>query len=232
MKIAVTDCGREAKQQIYVDWLRSFRPEADVITVSYRDGNTKLAGFDGLVLTGGEDVDPALSKASPVAAVEAFDRRRDDFEFEMLHQAMGSAMPVFGICRGLQVANVFFGGTLIADLPTAGYRPHTAERGATELRHSIDTADGSLLRSITGSVRGEINSYHHQAVLLPAKELTVSGYSEDRVAEALEWKQKEGRPFLLLVQWHPERMTDRTNPFTHAVASAFFTEAEQYQTQS
>jgi putative glutamine amidotransferase len=228
MKIAVTDCGNAEKQRIYVEWLRSYRPEAEIITLSYRDDGVSLTGCDGLVLTGGEDVDPALSKAAPAELVETTDRRRDDFEFALLQQSMDAALPVFGICRGLQVANVFFGGTLIADLPSAGFQRHTAAKGSPALRHTVQVRDGSLLRAVTSAAAGDVNSYHHQSVLAPADVLTVSATSDDGVVEALEWKEPNARPFLLLVQWHPERMTDRANPFTSAVVSAFFAETEQY----
>lgn len=231
MKIAVSDCGRIEKQQIYVEWLRSFQPDAEFISVSYRNGATDISGYDGLVLSGGEDVDPELSKASPTTLVEAIDRRRDDFEMDLLRQAMQHALPVLGICRGLQVANVYFGGTLIADLPSAGFQNHTAKKGDPPLQHRIEVNEGSLLHSITGVTAGEINSFHHQSVLVPAKELVVTGSSQDGVVESMEWKTPEGKPFLLLVQWHPERMTDRSNPFTSAVASAFFSETEQYHRQ-
>jgi putative glutamine amidotransferase len=228
MKIAVTDCGREVKQSVYLDWLRSYQPEAEFVTVSYGNERNSLADFDGLVLTGGEDVDPALSKAAPLELVEAVDRKRDDFEYDLLRQSSECAMPVLGICRGLQVTNSYFGGTLVADLPEAGYQPHTAANGDPELRHTITVTAGSLLHSVAGTGSGEVNSYHHQSVLQPADVLTVSAVSPDGVPEALEWKEKQGRPFLLLVQWHPERMRERSNPFTSAVAAAFFTATEQY----
>jgi putative glutamine amidotransferase len=183
------------------------------------------------VLTGGEDVDPALSLAAPAALVEETDRRRDDFEFAMLRQAQDAQLPVLGICRGLQVANVFFGGTLIADLPAAGFQRHSPAVKGENLRHAVTVTEGSMLQRVTGAMRGEVNSFHHQAVLRAAEELTVTARSEDNVAEAMEWKEPDGRPFLLLVQWHPERMTDRENPFTDAVAEAFFTGTEQYQSK-
>ena len=228
MKIAVTDTGRPVKQQLYLDWLRSFDGAAELVNISFSSAEKDLSGFDGLVLTGGEDVDPSLSKAVPVELVEEFDRRRDDAEFQLLEQAMKMKVPILGICRGLQVTNVYLGGTLIADLPAAGYRPHTAEKDEPVLQHTVRAAEGSILNRITQSGNGRVNSYHHQAVLECGAGLWVTGNSEDGVAEALEWKEPAGRSPLLLVQWHPERMTERKNPFTTAVGSFLFTEAKKF----
>ncbi len=228
MKIAVSDTGREDKQKLYVDWLQSANPHAELVLASYKNNFTGLDGFDGLVLTGGQDVDPALSQAIPVELVEKFDRQRDDFEFRLLEQGLGKKMPIFGICRGMQVTNVFLGGSLVADLKTAGFQDHTAKNNGPELRHSIHVNDGTMLGKITGTVVGEINSYHHQSVLNVADELIPSGYSDDNVIESLEWKDKKDRSFLLLVQWHPERMKDKENPFTGNIVSAFFTEAQKF----
>ncbi|HAP35359.1 MAG TPA: hypothetical protein DCQ28_05235, partial [Bacteroidetes bacterium] len=79
MKIAVSDSGNEGKQKIYLKWLQMFSPDAELVVVSYRKGSNSLKGIDGLVLTGGEDVDPELSKAMPVELVQERDRQRDDF---------------------------------------------------------------------------------------------------------------------------------------------------------
>ncbi len=228
MKIAVTDTGRPVKQKLYMDWLQSFDPNAELVNVSYNDGDSDISGFDGLVLTGGEDVDPLLSKASPITLVESIDRRRDDVEFQLLEQAMKFKMPILGICRGLQVTNVFLGGTLIADLPSAGYRAHTAAADEPVMHHTVRVSDDSLLQRMTRMKHGRVNSYHHQAVMECAGELVVSGQSEDGVTEAMEWKEKAGRSPLMLVQWHPERMMDRSNPFTTAVGSFVFAEAKKF----
>ncbi len=228
MRIAVTDTGRPAKQQQYLDWLRTFDPTAELVNISFDSSVQDLSGFDGLVLTGGEDVDPALSKAAPVELVEEFNRQRDDAEFRFLEQAMTMRMPILGICRGLQLTNVFLGGTLIADLPAAGYRPHTAAKDEPVLQHTVRVDEGTLLHQITHSVNGRINSYHHQAALQCGDGLRVSGRSEDGVTETLEWIEPAGRSPLLLVQWHPERMKEQMNPFTTAIGSFLFKEAQNY----
>lgn len=227
MKIAVTDTGKLEKQKLYMDWLRNFSKTAELNIFSYKDSQHDLSDFDGLVLTGGEDVDPALSKAVPNDLVEPFNRKRDDFEFRMLDSAMSNRIPILGICRGLQISNVFFGGTLIADLRYAGYQHHTAQKNDPELRHGITVREGSLLQTVTGSIGGEVNSYHHQSVHDVADDLFTAGWSSDNVIESLEWKEKTKTPFLLLVQWHPERMKDRSNPFTKELGTTFFSEVQK-----
>lgn len=222
MRIAITDCCNEGKMTRYLEWLRSFSATAEIVVLSHKKDGTELIGFDGLVLSGGEDVDPVLSKAEPRSLVQTTDRERDDFEIAVLGSAMQNALPVLGICRGMQLANVYFGGTLVADLPDAGYLRHSASAGQPPVSHDIMIRRGTLLHTLTGRTAGEINSYHHQSVKQCAADLTISAESPDGVPEAAEWKQPAGRPFLLLVQWHPERMTDRTNPLTTAVGEAFF----------
>ena len=228
MKIAVTDTGKPEKQKLYMDWLQSFDPDAQLVVASYRNDFKAMSGYDGLVITGGEDVDPRLSKATPVELVESIDRKRDDFEFMMLKNAIEKKIPILGICRGLQVANVFFGGTLVADLPESGYERHTAKKNEPELYHEISVNEGSLMQSVVKVSGGKVNSYHHQSVRVIADDLTASGYSGDDVIEAMEWKEKEGKQFLMLVQWHPERMADKTNPFTTNIGSAFLAETKKY----
>lgn len=222
MRIAVTDTGRKEKQKLYLDWLQSFEPSAELVVVSHRNGKSGLADFDGLVLTGGEDVDPGFSKAEPLALVGATDTQRDTFEFEMLEQAFKEKIPVLCICRGLQVANVHLGGTLIADLQHAGYAKHDVQEGEPVIRHSVSVEAASLMHGITGVLSGEINSYHHQAVNKIAESLIPSSFSGDGVIESLEWKEKNGKSFFLAVQWHPERMRDAQNPFTATICASFF----------
>lgn len=227
MKIAVTHCGNEKKHPMYVEWLRSFDPAVELVTIAADRAEDLPDDADGLVLTGGDDVDPLFSKAEPVHLVQSVDTKRDRFEFAVLQRAFDRRLPVLGICRGMQVINVHLGGTLVADLHHDGYGKHETGSGEPEVWHQVTVDISTLLGKINGSSIGNVNSYHHQAVKILAPGLIVSSRSDDGVAESVEWKEKQHRPFMVAVQWHPERMTDRTNPLTGAVARAFFDAAKK-----
>jgi putative glutamine amidotransferase len=165
-----------------------------------------LAGADGLLLTGGEDMDPAWYQAEPSPHLYPPSRERDLFELALFAAARQRELPILGICRGIQVINVAMGGTLYQDLPTE--RPSTIEHNATQPRdarvHSVRLAPGSRVAAALGSAPLSVNSFHHQAILDLASGLTASGWTEDDLIEAVE--TGAGAPWLLAVQWHPEEM--------------------------
>ena len=158
----------------------------------------------GLVLTGGEDVDPALYGQTPHPTVTGVHRRRDDVEIAALHAALARGMPVLAICRGVQLLNVALGGTLYQDLPSQreGQLVHEQEAPVSHRWHHATVLAGSGLEAIFGSRELFINSFHHQGidVLAPALEATV--WAEDGLVEGVEGKDY---PWLFGVQWHPER---------------------------
>jgi putative glutamine amidotransferase len=224
MLIGVTDTlGSEHKFQKYLDWLQHGSKDVKTLTLSYKLDNIEaLKRCDGLVLTGGHDVDPALyGGSSQHPKIVDVDRKRDDFEFQALECAMNANLPVLGICRGLQLANVFFGGTLIPDLEERGYRSHLSQQDTMEYSHPVVVEERSKLCEIANCEAGIINSSHHQAALIPGKGLQVVGRSDDGVIEAMELTEHGSIPFFLLVQWHPERMKDAENPFTTNIRKGF-----------
>jgi putative glutamine amidotransferase len=208
--------------QMYIDFLYRFDQTIRIRVLSPRDTNSAEVGqCDGIMLTGGDDVHPArYGRQDLLPVVQKPDEARDAFEFSVVERALRKGTSILGICRGLQVMNVFLGGTLHGDLEQAGFRRHSSTVGVA-CEHRIHTVTGTQLEQQVVALQGTVNSYHHQAADQTAPSLTVSALSPDRVVEALEWKDPLGKGFLLLVQWHPERMTEEKNPFMRRVGAAF-----------
>jgi putative glutamine amidotransferase len=223
MIIGLTDTmGAERKWQQYIDWLLRGNPSLRWKKLSYKlDNLSLLKECDGLVLTGGGDVDPVLYGGNVNhPKVYGVDRKRDDFERSAIDVALQSGIPVLGICRGLQIANVHFGGTLVEDLAEHGHPLHETNN-EYEQRHDIVVEQNSLLSQTTQRLNGNVNSYHHQAAAEAGKGLRVAARSNDGVIEAMELDTSSAKQFFLLIQWHPERMKDFENPFSHNVLQQF-----------
>lgn len=210
----------------YCDALRE--AGAEPVLVSPVAPCPPLLDFDGLLLTGGGDVQPAMYGGESPLAVEV-DVERDALENALVRRARRDQVPTFCICRGLQIANVAFGGTLLADLPD-----HFG--GAATIRHNVQNPDGrtergvisehivaigreTLLRRIIGTDQLVTGARHHQAVDRCAGDLRVAGRTPDGIVEALE--ARFDSPFWLAVQWHPESTRDLDAGASRALFSAF-----------
>jgi putative glutamine amidotransferase len=178
-----------------------------------------LADVDGLLLTGGDDVAPARYGEAPHATVVEAEPGRDDFEIALVKTARERHLPIFAICRGIQVLNVACGGTLVQDIPSQvpGALSHSLKVPPNEpytLAHEVWLEKTSLLSNLMGErLSGgdscDVNSRHHQAVKDVARGFTVTATAPDGVIEAIE---DPGEGFCLGVQWHPENFW-RTGEF-------------------
>jgi putative glutamine amidotransferase len=164
-----------------------------------------LDGFDGLLLPGGGDLDPALYGAPQHPLIDNVDPQRDHLELELSRLAALHRVPFLGICRGIQTMNVALGGTLYPDIRSE--RPEALKHDCFEdaprshLAHTVEVRADSQLARIFGTTRVEVNSGHHQAIRQPAAGVKVTAIAPDGVIEALELQD---HPFGLAVQWHPE----------------------------
>ena len=185
---------------------------------------------DGILFSGGEDLQPALYGKPEY--VEAFGLKeiipeRDQFEYEVLEKALGSGKPVLGICRGLQLINVYLGGTLVPDIPTLLHSDGHGKKNGLDRTHQIQVEPGTLLHSICGQDQGLVNSAHHQSAGSPADSLKITAVSDPGIVEAMEWKEPEAKSWLLMVQWHPERMSDLSSPFSAFIKNTFLDAAKR-----
>jgi putative glutamine amidotransferase len=186
-----------------------------------RDTLASLRGrFDGLLLTGGGDVDPARYGERPIPETEPPSHPRDEVEISIVADALAERIPVLGICRGIQLLNVARGGTLYQDIRVQipGARNHNLNNRVRGIRtHPVSITPGSLLASVTGVTEHTVNSFHHQALKDPGTGVSIIARAPDGVAEALEIADYS---FALAVQFHPERMYT-TDPVTRRLFEAF-----------
>lgn len=159
----------------------------------------------GLVLSGGEDVEPSRYGEAPIPELGEVNPARDEMEWRALDVALSLDMPVLGICRGMQLLNVFLGGTLYQDLPTQREEvlSHDQEAPWGHHHHHVQCTEGSHLQRVLGDcVPLEINSFHHQAVKDLAPGVRCTAQAEDGLIEGIE---SERHRWVVGVQWHPER---------------------------
>ena len=164
--------------------------------------------LDGFLLSGGDDVDPALYGERGTIKLGTVNPRRDNFEMELTRYVMeNTSKPVLGICRGIQVLNVAMGGSLHIDLPDAGKLCHTLWMYPRNVRsHCVQVKPDTRMSQIMGEGRGVVNSFHHQGLKDVAQGFIVSAVSpEDAVVEAVELP---GDRFCVGVQWHPEELLE------------------------
>ena len=172
--------------------------------------------LDGLLLSGGEDVDPIYFNEEPLPGLGEVSPERDHFEITLSQAFLKANKPILAICRGCQVLNIAVGGDIYQDLPSQRKEliQHMQRAPKSFPTHQIQVVEGSLLHKIVGSKTYRVNSFHHQAVRRVVSPFFVTATAKDGVIEAFESKE---HTFVLGVQWHPEGMARR-----EAIAQHFF----------
>lgn len=161
--------------------------------------------LDGLLLTGGRDVEARRYGAVPALEAEAPEAERDEWEISLLGSALAARLPVLAICRGAQLLNVVRGGTLVQHLPSLSSLVHRQADRHMQFAHSVALKPGSMLASIVGRSELGVNSLHHQAVDKLGSGLNAVAWSGDGVVEAVEGRHPDR---VVGVQWHPELLAE------------------------
>jgi len=209
MRIAISvsrkEKGKGSKSPYFQALVEAGAPPEELSLIAAGDP-ARAQDFDGILFAGGGDVDPSFYGEQTKHESVHTDRARDEFELALLDEVLAARLPILGICRGIQMINVKFGGTLYQDLKgdTTIEQEHKQQGDRANPTHSVTLTDpeSRLAGAFQGSCR--VNSLHHQAIKRLGHGLKVTAHSEDGLVEAVE--AADDYPFLLAVQWHPEEM--------------------------
>jgi putative glutamine amidotransferase len=213
IRICFSKASGKKTYSFYTKWLSSYDNNiecVDLWPLSIEKALHELEKSDGLILVGGPDVQPAYYHKPEELKRCVVEAKRDTFDFALIKKANELKIPVLGICRGLQVLNIAFGGSLVVDIPAdIGVKVSHKSVGEERCNHKINILHSSVLGKIINDSIGIANSYHHQAIEKLADCFKIIAFAEDGIPEAIEWKEPAGKPFLMAVQWHPEKATQK-----------------------
>jgi putative glutamine amidotransferase len=205
-RIGITSC---SKNRDYEESVR--RAGGNPVILDWRvlkNAAEALASVDGVVMTGGPDINPVeYGEERQPNVLSIADPTRDRFELELAHTALTSDAPLLAICRGMQVLNVAAGGSLVQDIPSSvpGALSHQVGEPKNAIAHAVRIAPGSRVARLLGATEARVNSRHHQAIKRVGEGLLVTATSPDGVVEAVE---KPGARFCVAVEWHPENFVE------------------------
>jgi putative glutamine amidotransferase len=192
--------------------------------------SSHLRSLDGLVLTGGIDVDPAVYGAERHVKVKEVSRGRDEMELALVHAALERDLPVLAICRGHQLLNVAFGGTLLQHIDSGEHRADYRTEGYPSRWHTVQLLEDSRLAGLFGAAGFEINSRHHQAVRAAelGAGLRAVGFADEHGDTLVEAMESTQHSWVVGVQWHPERLEEHRpafHPLQRKLFAAFVAQA-------
>jgi putative glutamine amidotransferase len=223
--IGVTTQISEKKVHVNRDYMQAIMEAGGIpIAIPFLSNRTELQqlvhALDGLLLSGGEDIDPQIYDEDPHPALDELAPERDNLEMRVLGLFLEQDKPIFAICRGCQVLNVEMDGDLYQDLPSqkSPSMNHNQKAPRDYAYHSISIKQESLLFRVLQEEKIRVNSYHHQAAKQVKAPLVVSAWASDGVIEAIE---STTHTYVLGVQWHPESMAVANDPHAKRLFLAF-----------
>lgn len=227
MKIGISKS--DSKIDIYLAWLDSYKIEYELLDYHHpEEGFEKFKSCSGLLLTGGGDVYPELYCDWDTAETKGtYKPERDGFELQLIESALKNKIPILAICRGLQLLNVYFRGSLIFDIWDTRKINHGKTPDNKDRVHGITIFKDTLLHKITGEEKAEVTSAHHQAIDRLGEGLMINARSEDGIIEGIEFIDKNNKSFLIGIQWHPERYKNFREKTSENILKAFISEAEK-----
>lgn len=177
--------------------------------------------IDGLLLTGGGDIDPTLFGEEPHIRLGSIVPERDTFEMQLVQKMLEKNKPILGICRGAQILSIAAGGDMYQDIysqSTEQLLQHDQQAPNWYGSHFVQVTEGSILRNIAGVEKFKVNSFHHQAVRNVPNGFLVSGLASDGIIEAFE---SEKHSFVMGIQWHPESLLWKDDMVSAAIFKSF-----------
>lgn len=228
MKIGLSKT--ESRFEKYTGWLEKFNIAYETLDYDdHENGLKKINDCNGLILTGGIDIFPELYCDWDTPETKGtYNSQRDGFELKLFEKAVERKMPVLAICRGLQIVNVYYRGSLIFDLGEIRNVDHKKISKTEDRIHDIIIFENTLLYEITGVTKTFVNSSHHQAIDRMGEDLKMNCKSSDGIIEGIEYSDKDNKPFFLGIQWHPERFLNHDEPASKNILQRFITESENY----
>ncbi len=228
--ISATDKSPASAPSTYINSVRRAGgvPLVIPMTTDKEQLEAVLATVDGIIMTGGEDIDPLKYYGEePVRAQGEIVPYRDEFDCMLIKMAVEKGLPLLGICRGEQLLNVVFGGTLYQDIPSQAkdsYVKHRQQAPSSYGTHSISIEKGSILNKVLGTERAVVNSFHHQAVKDPAPGFKVIARAADGIIEGIQMNEK-----VFGLQFHPEGFVANGDDTFLPIFQYFVEKANEYQ---
>lgn len=213
IKIAISKASKSESYFNYSNWVKKYNAEieiVDLIDVNINDIENVIMNVDGLVLSGGPDLDPIHFDKVDQRDRCSIDLKRDSIELKAIEVATKKNIPILGICRGLQILNVYFGGDLITDIPTDVENHINHQQKSGDSYHKIIIENNTLLHKLIDANEIEVNSNHHQSIGKISDKFIIGSKTSDGVIESIEFKELNSH-WIFAVQWHPERLDYESN---------------------